>query len=109
MIDETLTLNSFRVQSEICQSENPWHLSLALTVLCVDTSPGNFIEDHVLRASWEAALHAGNTQTVSAPELNIDDAGCKNSAFNKAYGGRNWHRVASGSLHVWTQGLAQAW
>lgn len=34
------------------------HLSIVLTVLCVDTSSRDFIKDHVLGTTWEAALHA---------------------------------------------------
>lgn len=38
-----------------------------LTVLCVDASTGNFIQDHVLRTTWETALDTG-THTLLVPK-----------------------------------------
>lgn len=49
------------------------HLSIVLTVVCVDTSSSDFIKDHVLGTTWEAALHTATyIETISAPELSID-------------------------------------
>lgn len=82
----------------------------ALTVLCVDTSSCDFIEDHVLGTTGEAALHTVTHRSSFSPEQDTNDVRCTIMSVlsQSSYGGRNWQRVASGSLHVWTQGLAQA-
>lgn len=94
----------------VCMEDNKNGMSVAgLTVLLVDASSRDFVHDHVFRTAWEAALH---TVTLSWQRFqSIDRVSCKWMLLSSEapYWGRNWQRVASGSLHVWTQGLAQAW
>lgn len=80
-----------------------------LTVLCVNTSSSDFIQNHVLGTSWKAALHTAKYITFILTSESKVNYSVVLRESESSYGGRNWQRAASGSLHVWAQGLEQAW